>query len=1116
MKRTARTSANSRRLAAAGSEEARAGRGPGIGTSERRQLTVMFVDVVDSTKLSEQIDPETFFDIMQRYYAICEGCAQRYGGELARSFGDGLLFYYGFPQAHEDDAERAVQAGLAIVEAVGAETFETREIGKISLKVRIAVSTGPVVIGPTGRIGTDVFGTSVVVAARLQGAAPANAVVIGAATFGLVRGAFVCESLGGLRVKGIARKVEVWRVVALRSPESRFERRQTSPLTPMSGRTEQLAQLQALWRDAVAGKGRVVTVSGEPGIGKSRLLLEFRNSLKDVEHDTVFLQCSPLHINTPLAPVIDQVKRDARINHADGPEQALAKLRDLLARSVSDADSLLSSYGALLSIPPCDDYRPAELGLPGERERLLRTIAGVPVAMAPHRPVLLIIEDAHWLDPTSRRLASLFMSGIGSARVLCAITSRGPLEVVTPRGVTLNPITLPRLGADACTEMIDNVSGGVRLPRILLNHIVQRTDGIPLIVEELTRTVMHSGALERVGDRFKIRKTLPELLVPATIQDSFRERLDRLGSAKSVAQVASVLGREFTLKALQHVSGLPQPQVTDALHALAESSLIHQRAEGPDGSYVFNHAMMQEEAYASLLHETKRLYHERAGSWLADEIAGRESEQVAVVAFHFSRAELHEKAAVYWLEAGKGALRRSAQKEAITHLDAGLQALRHWPAPVSTVEIEIELQLHLAMSYIGIEGWSGPHTDAAYRRALELSRSHGNLRQKSMALWGVSRSLLGTDLQGSLRLAREYLALAEATGDMEIALMAHVALTTSNFYLGNLAEARQSVEFVLKHYRERGHRNLVNRYQHDPKIIALVFGGHIYWLLGQVRRCRACCRQARLLAHRVGHPFMLALTYVIGTSDHLYNHEVEANWASIQEGMQHAQTHGLVAYREFAPLWGVEAAMARDPSPANLEWLSRCLSRLQDYDVNLTVPFYQARLAAQMMRFAQHDQALSLVGKAVRMMEKTRETWFEPEIYRIRGTLLMARKARDWTATEAAFRRSLREATRRQALGWELRTALSYAEALDRQKRSSEANALLRRVVAKFDVRERSSELDQARQRLRSAGPKSSAKRDPARRPALPGNPSGTAEAASRVNRASANLLKKSPISRDL
>jgi class 3 adenylate cyclase len=1041
----------------------------------------MFIDVVDSTKLSEQIDPETFFGIMQRYYAICESCAQRYGGELARSFGDGLLFYYGFPQAHEDDAERAVQAGLAIIDAVKAETFETREIGEISLKVRIAVSTGPVVLGPTGRIGTDVFGTSVVVAARLQGLAPANSIVIGATTHGLVRGAFECEPLGSLRIKGIASRIEAWRVVAQLSSESRFARRQTSPLTPMSGRSEQLAQLQALWRQAAAGDGRVVTVSGEPGIGKSRLLLEFRNSIKDVEHYTVFLQCSPLHINTPVAPVIDQVKRDARIDHADAPEQALAKVANLLARSVGDANALLPYYGAILSIPAHGDYRPADVSLPGEREKMLRAIAGVPVAMARQRPVLLIIEDAHWLDPTSRRLVSLAMSAIGPARVLCVITSRGPLDVVKPRGVSLDSITLSRLDAETCAEMIDNVAGGIRLPRVLLNRVVQRTDGIPLIVEELTHAVLQSGALERVGDRFKIRKTLPEPVVPATIQDSLRERLDRLGSAKSVAQVASVLGREFTLKGLHHVSGLSEQQLAEALGALAASGLIRQRSESPEGSYVFNHAMMQEEAYDSLLQETKRAYHERAGTWLAGEIAGRESEQVAVLAYHFSRAESYEKAAAYWLEAGKAALRRSAHKEAITHLDAGLQTLRNWPKRAKTFEIEIELQLHLAMSYIGFEGWSGRHTDAAYRRALELSRSHGNLRQKSMALWGVSRSLLGTDLQGSLRLAREYLALAEATGDMESALMAHVALTTSNFYLGNLVEARRSVEFVLKHYRERAHRNLVNRYQHDPKIIALVFGGHIYWLLGKVRRGRTCCQQARLLAHRVGHPFMLALTYVIGAADHLYNHEVEANWASIQEGMRHAQVHGLIAYREFGPLWGVEAAMARDSSAENLEWLAGCLSRLQAYDVKLTVPFYQARLAAQMVRFAQYDRALALVSQAVRTMEKTREKWFEPEIHRVRGALLMARKARNWTASETAFQRSLREAQRSQALGWELRTALSYADYLDQQKRPAEANALLRRVTAKFDARESSPELDQARRLLRSADHKTLPIRDAAR-----------------------------------
>src|SRR5262249_43962053 len=285
-------------------------------------------------------------------------------------------------------------------------------------------------------------GTSVVVAARLQGIAPANTVVIGATTHGLVHGTFECKPLGSLRVKGIAARIEAWRVVTLLSSESRFARRQTSPLTPMSGRAEELGRLQALWRQAAAGDGRVVTVIGEPGIGKSRLLLEFRNSLKQVEHHTIFLQCSPLHINTPLAPVIDQVKRNARIDHADAPEEMLAKLKSLLTRSVGDPHPLLPYYGAILSIPAHGDYRPAAVSLPGEREKLLKAIAAVPAAMARQRPVLLIIEDAHWLDPTSRRLASLVMAGVGPARVLCLISSRGPLEVAKPRGVSLDSITL--------------------------------------------------------------------------------------------------------------------------------------------------------------------------------------------------------------------------------------------------------------------------------------------------------------------------------------------------------------------------------------------------------------------------------------------------------------------------------------------------------------------------------------------------------------------------------------------------------------------------------------------------------------------------------------------------
>jgi class 3 adenylate cyclase/DNA-binding MarR family transcriptional regulator len=1066
-----RTRAASKRTVAAGKASvlavaAQRAANLGPGPYERRQMTVMFIDVADSTALSERIDPETFFAIMQGYGAICKACVQRYGGNLAQSFGDGLLFYFGVPQAHEDDAERAVQAGFAILEAMAAETFETRDLGPVRLTVRIAVNTGQVVIGPLEGIGTGVFGTSTVVAARLQNFAPPNAIVIGATTHELVRGTFRCESLGRIHLKGIEGTTETWQVLASLNPESRFARKHTLPLSPMYGRTDQLAHLNALWRETLTGHGQVAAISGEPGIGKSRLVLEFRNSLKGTEHGILFFQCSPLYCNTPVAPIIEQVRRDARISSADQPSQALAKLKALFDGSMGSSQTVLPYYGAILSIPPCDGYEPADLSLPGARERMLQVIADVPAAMARDRPILIVIEDAQWIDPTSRRLTALLLSRISSERVMYVITHRDTPPVDITGGTNITDIALSRLSPDACAQLIENIAGGARLPRFLLDRIVKRTDGIPLVIEEVTRTVLNSGALERVGNDLKVRKSLPEPLLPATLQDSLRERLDSLGPAKLVAQVASVLGREFTFKALQEISGLSRPALMRALDNLAAAGLIRERSAVDSRRYLFNHAMIQEEAYASLLQDTRRQLHQRAAAWLTKEIAGRDSEQVAVLAYHYARAELPEKATAYWLEAGQAAMRRSAALEAIAHLNEGLLALKRWPKPAETFAIEIELQLHMAMSYIGLEGWSGRHTDAAYRRALELSRRHGNLRQKSMALWGVSRSLMLTDLEASLKLAQEYLALGEAAGDEEIALMAHTALTTSNFYLGHLTAARHSVEYVLSHYRFRDHRTMVNRYQHDPKIVALVFGGHIHWLLGEARKGRNCCRKARRLAQRIGHPFMLALTYVVGASDHLYNHELEAGWSSIEEGMRHAETHGLIAYRDFAPLWAIEAAMAHDSSEANLDKLAACLDRLLRYDVYLTVPFYQACLAVQMGRYRRHDKALELTNSALKIMRRTRETWFEPEIHRIRGVLLDAPQVKNSARAQTAFRRSLREARQRKMLGWELRTALTYADFLRLRGRQSEADKLLKQVTGKFAAGEISAELREARRQL--------------------------------------------------
>ena len=517
--------------------------------AERRQLTVAFIDIVGSTPLSERIDPEEFFAVIRTYRDICDEQIRHYGGHIARMIGDGLLAFFGVPQAHENDPERAVRASLAVAAAIKEHKFLLSDGSFVRLGVRIGVNTGVVVVGsvpgePPDR--REVFGSSAHVAARLQGLASENGVVVGSSTYELTRGTFSYAPLGRRSLKGVEEPVEAWRAEALASSESRFDRARRSPLAPMINRTSESALLAEMWQQSVSGSGQVGVISGEPGIGKSRLIRQFRSDLDASPRDVLSLQCSPFHVNTPLAPEIERLRRATGIQEADDPELALAKLRALLARAVPDVAHALRYYGAVLSIPACPDYEPADLGSPFERERAFQMLIDVLIAASRKRPILGIVEDVQWMDPTTIALLVRIIARCSGERIMILITHRDDYEADWLSGLAVRRIALQKLAPHECEQMVAAVAGGDIVSRRITSQIVERTDGVPLFVEEFTRAVIDSRAVGRDADALALSERLPKPLVPSSIHDSLMERLDRLGPAKRVAQIASVFGRQFT------------------------------------------------------------------------------------------------------------------------------------------------------------------------------------------------------------------------------------------------------------------------------------------------------------------------------------------------------------------------------------------------------------------------------------------------------------------------------------------------------------------------------------------------------------------------------------------
>ena len=1035
--------------------------------AERRQLTVAFIDIVGSTPLSERIDPEEFFAIIRTYRDICDEQIRHYGGHIARMMGDGLLAFFGVPQAHENDPERAVRASLAVAAAIKEHRFLLSDGSFVHLGVRIGVNTGMVVVGhvpgePPDR--REVFGSSAHVAARLQGLAGENGVVVGSSTHELTSGTFIYAPLGPRTLKGVEEPVEAWCAEALASSESRFERAQRSPLAPMINRTSESALLAEMWQQSLTGSGQVGVISGEPGIGKSRLIRQFRSFLGGSSRDVLSLQCSPFHLNTPLAPEIERLTRATGIKDTDDAERAMAKLRLLLTRAATDVEQSLRYYGAVLSIPACSGYEPADLGSPSERERAFQAFIDVLVAAARKRPILGIVEDVQWIDPTTIELLSRVIDHCPDERIMLLITHRDDYRADWLSSPAIRRIGLQKLAVHECEQMVAAVAGGDFVPRRITSQIVERTDGVPLFVEELTRAVVDSGAAPPAEGPLPGGK-LPEPLVPASIHDSLMERLDRLGSAKRVAQIASVFGRRFNYEGIFGVLPGKGETLKHALQALEKAGIVYRSEESQGAVFTFQHAMIQEVAYSSLLKEERRELHARVASWLLQEDAIGESSQPAVLGYHYTRAGHIPEAIEAWLQAGKSALRRSATKEAVAHLREGLSLIPKMPSSPQRFEAEIALQSNLAMAYTANAGWSGPNVDGPYNRALKLCANYGTIREKATVLWGSTiAKLVNCELSKGLEHAQDFVRRAQEWGG-EAALMADTSAVIANFFLGRLEQASELAALVSSRYDPREHGKLVQIYQHDPLIVSLVYSGHIEWLLGRPGRARECCVTARQRANEIGHPFMLAFASILGVADHWYEGDLAANLASVKSGLKVADEYGYPMYHVIGPLWATAALAARGPAPTVLEQLCGLLDKLPAEDRCIQMPLYRILLATEFGRIGQIERARSLASSAETLMKQTGELWAAPEVYRIHGSLLSLEPSRDDRAAMRLFKRSLASAEKLKAVGWELRTAISIGRLASTGKSASgraEARELLLSTRAKFASGETSRDLREA------------------------------------------------------
>jgi len=657
--------------------------------AERRQLTVMFCDLVGSTRLAEQLDPEELRELMRAYQSACAQAVARYDGHVAQYLGDGLMIYFGWPKAHEDDAERSVRAGIEIIEAV-------RQLSAPDpLQVRVGIATGDVVIGDTGAGDASVpkmaVGETPNLAARVQARAAPGEILVAEATRRLLGGSYELENLGANALKGFADPVSIWRVRGESRVDGRFAARGSARLLPLVGRSSELALLAERWAQALDGEGQVVLLSGEPGVGKSRIAYTLRQQIAQTPYVWVQYQCSPFFSNTALYPVIEQLKRAAGFADEDSVDEKRARLSVLLERAGGTTPEIVGLYAALLSLPASSGTSPAELSPQQLKARTIEAIISQYLRLAAAQPVLVMVEDVHWVDPTTQELLDQLVARVSDTRMLVLVTHRPEFEAPWGTQAHLTRLSLNRLSRRQCGQLAAQIAPKA-LPEALVAHIVDKADGVPLYVEEMTKAVLESDLLIDEGENYVLRGTLESLRIPATLHDSLMARLDRLLPVKEVAQIGAVIGREFDHDLLAAVAPMDASELDAALDAFMRSELIYQRGAAPQVTYVFKHALVQEAAYNSLLKTRRVELHRRIAEILETQFPDTRPE---IIARHYSAANYAARAVPYWRKAGQAALAPAAYRDACEHFTRGLALARTLPPSPNREEIELEFLIAL-------------------------------------------------------------------------------------------------------------------------------------------------------------------------------------------------------------------------------------------------------------------------------------------------------------------------------------------------------------------------------------------------------------------------------------
>jgi predicted ATPase/DNA-binding winged helix-turn-helix (wHTH) protein/class 3 adenylate cyclase len=1056
----------------------------GSPEDEWRQLTVLVCHLGEVSGPAAPRDRdarEARLADVRDYQALCAEVVQRFEGHVAQYQVERLIVHFGYPRAHEDDARRAVHAGLGIVEGM-AELNRRRKQDRthgsdVRLTVQVGIHTGLELIGAMAHSAQRpalAVGETLTIATGLQHLAEPDTVVISPATWRLVEGYFVCEALGAQVLEDLAPPLAVYRVLQASTAQSRLDVAGMKGLTPFVGREQEVGLLGERWQQAREGMGQVVMLSGEAGIGKSRLVQVCKESVAGVAHARMDLLCSPYYQHTAFYAVVTYIQRFLQFSTEETAEERLHKLELLLERYGFHLAEGVPLFAALLSLPLPAHYSPLQLAPQRQKQKIIEAILAWWLKVAEWQPVYMVVEDLHWGDASTLELLSLLMDQVPTTRILLLLLCRPDFHPPWAPHSHLTQIAISRLSRRQVETMVRRITGGQSLPTEVLQQLIATTDGVPLFVEEVTKMVLESGLIKEQGGKYALVDPLPPLAIPTTLYDSLMARLDRLGPAKQVAQLGATLGREFSYALIQAVAPVDEATLQQGLAQLVDAELLYQRGLQPQTRYLFKHALIQEAAYQSMLRSTRRQYHQQIAQVLVAQFPETVETHPELLAHHYTEAGLSAQAIPYWQQAGQQAIERSANLEAISHLMKGLELLKTLPVTPERTQQELTLQLALGPTFLMIKGPTALEVEHAYTRAQEICLQVGDSPQLFSVLAGLWRFYLN---QAKFRTARELgercFTIAQRVQDPALLQEAHLMLGSTLFFLGELVTASAHLEQGVALYDPYRGRSLALSRGTDPGVICLSRASWTLWMLGYPDRALTRSHEALALAQQLSHAHTLGYALNYATLLHKWRREVQLVRELTETEITLSSEHGFVQFLAGGMIRQGWALSEQGSAEEGIVQLCEGLATWRAMGTELGLPLFLAMLAEAYGKGGQPEAGLHVLDEALAGAYKNMERYHEAELLRLKGELLLQQgiessstRSAPMEASGAAvrgthtlslraevetyFHQAISIARHQQAKSLELRAVMSLSRLWQQQGKREEAHQMLAGVYGWF------------------------------------------------------------------